>query len=109
MRSVVVKNATIENDIAKDFHKVEIFYNDNRLIDGDIVNPWDLVSTKYYIRYWRYFASKKCNLILELVVLKLLDKKEIKDNYDIYKLIIIWIQFFIIHYRRTKLYKIILN
>jgi hypothetical protein len=39
MRSVVVKNATIENDIAKDFHKVEIFYNDNRLIDGDIVNP----------------------------------------------------------------------
>lgn len=57
---------------------------DTTIVDGDIVNPWDLVSTKYYIRYWRYFASKKCNLILELVVLKLLDKK--KDQRQLWSL-----------------------
>jgi len=45
------KKKLIKNDIAKEFHKVEIFDKDNKLIDGDIMSLGDLVSIKCYTRY----------------------------------------------------------
>jgi hypothetical protein len=53
------KNTTIENDNLKEFNTIEIFYKNNKLIDGNIINLGDLVSIKCYIRYWRHFASKQ--------------------------------------------------
>jgi hypothetical protein len=48
-----------------------------------------LMSIKYYIRYWKHFASKKDSLTLVLNIVKLLNQANtIKDNYNVYKLII---------------------
>jgi len=64
------KKKLIKNDIAKEFHKVEIFDKDNKLIDGDIMSLGDLVSIKCYTRYWRHFVSKRHGLTLDLIAVK---------------------------------------
>jgi hypothetical protein len=54
-----------------------------------MINSGNLMSIKYYIIYWKDFASKKHNLTLELNIVKLLNQADtIKNNYDVYKLII---------------------
>jgi hypothetical protein len=39
----------IQNDIVKEFNKVQIFDNNNKLIDGNTINSRDLISIKCYI------------------------------------------------------------
>ncbi len=56
-----------------------------------MINLGYLVSIciKCYIRYWRYFASKKHGLTIELIAIKLLDDENmIKNSYDTHRLII---------------------
>jgi hypothetical protein len=80
---------TIENDTSKEFNTIEIFDKNNKLIDGNIINPRDLVSVKCYIRYWKHFTSKWHGLTLKLATVKLLNQVNlIKDNYDTHRLII---------------------
>jgi hypothetical protein len=67
-----------------------------------MINLGYLVSIciKCYIRYWRYFASKKHGLTIELIAIKLLDDENmIKNSYDTHRLII-WIRLF-----HNKLFK----
>jgi hypothetical protein len=54
----------IENDTLEEFNTIEIFYKNNKLIDGNTINPKDLVFFKCYIRYWRHFVSKRHGLTL---------------------------------------------
>lgn len=70
-------------------NKIIIFDFEKKLIDGDTINPRDLVSIKCYIGYWRHFASKRHGLTLELATIKLLDHANtIKYNYDAHNFII---------------------
>jgi hypothetical protein len=39
----------IENDIVEEFNKVQIFDNNNKLIDGNTINSVDLIAIKCYI------------------------------------------------------------
>ncbi len=83
------QKTTIENDNLEEFNTIEIFDNNNKLIDGNIINLGDLVSIKCYIRYWRHFTSKQHGLTLKLTTVKLLDQINlIKKNYDTHRLII---------------------
>ncbi len=70
-------------------NKIIIFDFESKLIDGDTINPGDLVSRRCYIGYWRHFASKKHSLTLELATVKLLDHANTnKDNHDVHRFII---------------------
>jgi hypothetical protein len=55
---------TIKNDNLEGFNTIEIFDKKKKLIDGNIINPRNLVSIKFHIRYWRHFASKWHEFIL---------------------------------------------
>jgi hypothetical protein len=79
----------IKNDTLEKFNTIEIFDKNNKLIDGNKINPKDLVFVKCYIQYWRHFAFKRYGLTLELTIVKILDQVNlIKDNYDTHRLII---------------------
>jgi hypothetical protein len=66
----------------KNFNTIEIFDKNNKLIDGNTINPRDLVSIKCYIKYWRHFTSKQHKLTLELAIVKLIYQVNlIKDSY----------------------------
>jgi hypothetical protein len=50
---------TMESDDVKEFHEVEIYDKDNRLIDGDTINSRDLMSIRCYIKYWKHLIVSK--------------------------------------------------
>jgi hypothetical protein len=52
------KKTPIENDTLEEFNTIEFFYNNNKLIDENTINPKNLVPSKCYIKYWRHFTSK---------------------------------------------------
>jgi hypothetical protein len=59
------------------------------LNNGEIINSGNLMSIKDYIKYWKHFTSTKHDLTLELNTFKLLNQANtIKNNYNVYKLII---------------------
>ncbi len=52
-------------DTLEEFNTIEIFDKNNKIIDGNTINPRDLVSIKCYIKYWRHFTSKWHGLTLD--------------------------------------------
>ncbi len=65
----------------KSFVKIKVFHIDNKLNNGDIINSGNLMSIKYYIRYWKHFVSKRHSSTSELNTIKLLNQANtIKDN-----------------------------
>jgi len=69
---------------------IEIFDKENKLINGASIVRGDLISVKYYIRYWRHYTSKSHELTLKLIVVKQLIKGKliIKNNYNSHRFII---------------------
>jgi hypothetical protein len=54
-----------------------------------MIHSGNLMSIKYYIKYWKHFSSKKQDLTLKLNTVLLLNQANtIKNNYNVYKLII---------------------
>jgi hypothetical protein len=49
---------TIENDNYKGFSTIEIFDKKKKLIDGNKINPRNLISIRCHVRFWKHFTSK---------------------------------------------------
>jgi hypothetical protein len=59
------KNCHKKMDTLEEFNTIEIFDKNNKIIDGNTINPRDLVSIKCYTKYWRHFSSKWHGLTLD--------------------------------------------
>jgi len=52
-------------DTLEEFNTIETFDKNNKLIDGNTINPRDLVSIKCCTKYWKCFTSKWHRLTLD--------------------------------------------